>query len=132
MFLSMVIATTATLVFLLLPDVVVRLYSSDPSVIREAALYLWVVGWSQTITAAQSVFEQALAGAGYTFWMSILNTVGNGLRVPLCWMFAIRFDLGSAGAWWAMNATNALKLVAIFLIYTRGRWTQAAAHQPPA
>lgn len=129
MLLSVGIASVFTVAFLLAPRLLARVYSEDTQVLTQAAFYLWIVAWSQTATAAQSVFEQALAGAGHTLGMAVFNVIGNGARIPLCWLFAVQLDYGPKGAWWALNLTNYLKLGAIFLIYRSGRWH--AGETPP-
>ncbi|HEX9794266.1 MAG TPA: MATE family efflux transporter [Planctomycetota bacterium] len=116
------IAAVATVAFLAVPERLAALYTGDPGVRAEAARYLWIVGWTQLATAAQSVYEQALAGAGRTLAMSLTNLAGNGVRIPLAWLFAHRLAWGPAGAWWAMNVSNLLKLGAIVAVFRRGGW----------
>jgi Na+-driven multidrug efflux pump len=94
---------------------------AEASVLREASLYLWVAAWSQTATAADSVLQQALAGAGRTFAMALTTTFGLVLRVPLAYLLAHSLDWGSEGIWWAFNLSNWLKLAAIVWAFRRTR-----------
>jgi len=128
--LSCLIASAFTAAFLLIPDRLAGLYTGDPVVLRQASLYLWVVGWTQVVTAAQAVFEQALAGAGHTLGMSLFNLAGNGVRIPAAWLLAHGLGLGPAGAWWALNLSNILKLGAIVWIYRAGRWQRSGSVPP--
>lgn len=134
--LSSAVAAVFTAAFLLVPEGLAGLYTRNPEVLHQAALYLWVVGWTQVVTAAQAVFEQALAGAGHTLGMSIFNMAGNGVRIPGAWFLAHGLGMGPAGAWWAMNFSNVLKLGAILVIYGAGRWQRPdvppASSTPPA
>ncbi len=121
--LSLSIALLASLLFGLLPERLVSFYSDDPTVLREAALYLAVVAWSQTATSADSVLQQALAGAGRTTVMSLTTTLGLSLRIPLAFFLAHSMAWGPHGIWWAFNLTNWLKLVAIVLVFRAARIT---------
>jgi MATE family, multidrug efflux pump len=114
---SVGLATIATLLFALWPEHLVSIYSDDPAVLAQAALYLWTVSWSQTATAADSTLQQALAGAGHSFRMSLTTTSGLLLRIPLAWTLAHSMDWGPSGIWWAFNFTNWLKLIAIVLVF---------------
>jgi MATE family, multidrug efflux pump len=114
---SVAIATVATLLFAIWPEHLVSVFSDDPAVLAQAALYLWTVSWSQTATAADSTLQQALAGAGHSFRMSITTTTGLLLRIPLAWALAHSMDWGPSGIWWAFNFTNWLKLIAIVLVF---------------
>ncbi len=129
--LSLGIALLFTLAFLFAPRILAGFYSEDPRVVEQGALYLWIMGWSQWATAAHSVLEQSLVGAGRTLGMSLLTAGGNGIRIPLCWLMAHPLGWGPAGAWWAMNASNYLKLAAIFLLFRQGRWHAGPPHPTP-
>ena len=114
---SVGIACLATLSFAVIPKILLGLYSKDPAVLAEGALYLMIVAWTQTATAAEAVLEQALAGAGRTFWMAMVVTFGLLLRIPLCWWLAHDLGWGPAGIWWGFNLSNWIKLVAIFFVF---------------
>ena len=114
-------AACASLLFLVAAPTLAGNYTDDLQVLAEAVLYLQVVAWSQVVTAADSVLQQAMAGAGRTFGMSLWNTAGYLLRVPLAWAMAFPLGWGARGVWWALNLSNYLKLGAIFLHYRRLR-----------
>jgi len=114
---SIGIACFATLAFALIPKTLLGIYSADPAVLAEGALYLMIVAWTQTATAAEAVLEQALAGAGRTLWMALVVSFGLLLRIPLCWWLAHYLGWGPVGIWWGFNLSNWIKLVAIFFVF---------------
>jgi Na+-driven multidrug efflux pump len=121
------------LCFWFIPEALASAYTNEASVLREASLYLWVAAWSQTATAADSVLQQALAGAGRTFAMALTTTFGLVLRVPLAYLLAHSLDWGSEGIWWAFNLSNWLKLAAIVWVFRRTRfWTIQPPRKPLA
>jgi MATE family, multidrug efflux pump len=130
---SLCISGVASLCFWFLPETLASAYTNEASVLREASLYLWVAAWSQTATAADSVLQQALAGAGRTFAMALTTTLGLALRVPLAYLLAHSLDWGSEGIWWAFNLSNWLKLAAIVWVFRRTRfWVIPAQAKLPA
>jgi len=112
-------AAMTSLVFLFAGDHLAGFYANDPEVRRQAALYLFVVAWSQMLTATDSTLQQMMAGAGRTFAMSLWNTGGYLTRIPLAWWFSAILGFGAAGVWWALNLSNLLKLGAIFMLFRR-------------
>lgn len=114
---SLAIAAIATLLFLLIPRQLVSLYTDSPEVLTAAAVYLWVAGWTQMLTAADSVLQQALAGAGRTVLMSLTTMSGLALRIPLAWFLAHQLVWGPKGIWWAFNISNCIKLTAIVAVF---------------
>ncbi|HTF88505.1 MAG TPA: hypothetical protein VK843_08850, partial [Planctomycetota bacterium] len=77
--------------------------------------------------AMESANEKVLLGAGYTrpaLWVSL---IGNGLRVPLAWLFASHWAMGAHGVWWAINATSFLKCSLQFTLVQRRRWLHIQA-----
>jgi len=112
----------ATVVFLVFGEALTGLFTEDPAVHREAALYAAVLAWSQLAVALEAQAEGVLLGAGATkpvFWWS---APFNWLRVPLCWFFAFPCGWGAAGVWWAINVTTILKTFGKWWEVSRGRW----------
>ncbi len=119
MWMSLAISSVTTLLFLTIPRLLASGFTDDASVLNEAVLYLQVVGFSQLITAADSVLQQTLAGAGRTFRMSVLNLGCYALRIPLAHTLAFTLAWGASGVWWALNLSNLLKLGAMIWLLRR-------------
>lgn len=118
---SVGIAAVTSLLFLLLPGPLAAVFSDEPGVRREAVIYLQIVAFSQIVTAADAVLQQSMAGAGRTFAMSLVNLAGYAARIPLAALFTVGLGWGAAGVWWALNASNYLKLGAMILLFRRLR-----------
>ena len=76
--------------FLTVPRLLVGLFTSDPGVIADGALYLRVIAFAQIGQTFELILEGALAGAGYTFWPQVTSTTLTALRIPL-------------SAWWSQG-----------------------------
>jgi putative MATE family efflux protein len=119
---SLGVGLIATIAFGVFSKPLASVYTSEAEVIRQAAIYLGVMAWTQTATAAESVLQQALGGAGRTLGMALTTTVGVMLRIPLAFVLAHTLSGGIAGVWWAFNLTNWLKLAAIIWVFRHTRF----------
>ncbi|WP_456400422.1 MATE family efflux transporter [Persephonella sp.] len=61
--------------FVVIPEFFVKLFTSDPDTVREASLYLQIVGISQIPLAIDFVLNGALKGAGATRATLIINNL---------------------------------------------------------
>jgi putative MATE family efflux protein len=120
---SVIFMGTVMLIFLFLPQVILRIYTSDEAVIRVGALALRWVGTGFIFYGIGMVMTQALNGAGDTktptwisffcFWL---------FQVPLAYTLAIGFHLKATGAFIAIPvAETAIALVAWYF-FRKGKW----------
>ena len=115
----MVTATTAV-AFLTIPQTLVALFTSDPAVIADGALYLRVIAFAQIGQSFELILEGALAGAGYTFWPQIVSTSLTALRIPLAAWWSR--GIGLLGIWLALSVTAISRGIAMILFWKGGRW----------
>ena len=108
--------------FFSLAGLVAPSFSQDPGVVREIVSYVRVIAFSQLFVAHEAVNEKILLGAGYTRAPMWVSMSGNLARIPLAWLFALGFGLGTAGVWWAINATTVYKALLQRRLVQRGRW----------
>ncbi len=116
----LVVTVTTAVAFLLIPETLVTLFTSDRDVIADGALYLRVIAFAQIGQSFELILEGALAGAGYTFWPQIVSTSLTALRIPLAawWAGAV----GLLGIWLALSVTAILRGVAMALFWKGGAW----------
>ncbi|MFT5052605.1 MAG: MATE family multidrug resistance protein [Chlamydiales bacterium] len=129
---AIVMGIAVSLFFYFVAPSLVRFFTTDVSVAREATGYLRILAFSQLFVAVESVNEKFLLGAGRTkpiFWISV---PGNALRVPLAWGLAVGLSWGAAGTWWAINVSTFLKAAAFTWIVKRGHWMEPDPESDPA
>lgn len=115
------VATVPTAIaFVVAPEALVRLFTSDPAVIEDGSLYLRIIAFAQIGQTFEIVLEGALAGAGYTFWPMAAGTVLTFLRIPLAAWWA--GPLGLFGIWLALSLTAIARGVANTLFWLSGTW----------
>ena len=84
--------------------------------------YLEMLAWAQPFQALQTIYDQALIGAGATLPAMIATSTMNILRIPLAHALAVWAGWGLAGIWWAVNFSSVGKFVWTRLLFRRGRW----------
>lgn len=117
---AMAPALVMAIASLSIPETLARVFTSDPTVIDETAMYLRINALSQLLLPAEVVLEGALGGAGDTVPPMITSTALTAMRIPLAaWWAAI---WGPVGIWWAISVTAAGRGVAMMLLWRSGRW----------
>jgi len=120
---SVLFMGTVMLIFLFLPQVILRIYTGDEAVIRVGVVALRWVGTGFIFYGIGMVMTQALNGAGDTktptwisffcFWL---------FQVPLAYTLAIGFHLKATGAFIAIPvAETAIALIAWYF-FRKGKW----------
>jgi len=109
----------AGLVFLLFPELLARLFTSDRDVIDASIPLIRIAAVFQLSDGAQAVAAGALRGAGDTRSPLFGNLLGHyAIALPLSVTLAFVLDLGVIGLWWALFAgltAVAIALTARFL-----------------
>jgi MATE family multidrug resistance protein len=105
-----------TILFLAVPQYIVRIYTPDPAVIRAAGTLLFVGGFFQLFDGMQTVATGALRGAGDTRTPMICHLIFYWLvGLPLGAYLCFRLGWGAAGLWTGLCV--ALILIGCALLY---------------
>lgn len=121
------VAATVTgaigLFYILAPGAILRLYSSDATIIRYASLYLIMMGFCQVHQSFGYVLAGSLRGAGDTNFVMWSTLVGAWvMRVGLTYLLIMVFHVGLVGAWWAMTADTLTKAILAVWRLRTGAW----------
>jgi len=109
----------------LFPRQLAGIYTSDPAIIEIAADYIRLMSLCQVPQALETIYSDAMAGAGSTARTVVISIPGNALRIPLAWFLAVGLGWGLQGVWIAILASATLKGAGITALYFSGRWEQA-------
>lgn len=110
-------------IFLLVPQLIIGIYSTDPEVITLGSSILRMAGLSQIPLALNIVYSGGLRGAGdtqYVFWVSVLGNLV--LRLGLIYFFAYILDFGVVGAWIGTTIDVTIRSIFITLRFHSGKW----------
>ena len=111
-----------TVVFLLFPSAIMRIFVDDPAVLEAGKDYVRILALSQIMMGWEIVYEGAFSGAGNTLPPMIVAIPGAIMRIPLAWFLAIYLGLGVQGVWWTITASTILKGIVLFVWFSLGRW----------
>src|SRR5438445_509994 len=122
-FYNMLFLGTIGVFFLIFATPVVRLFTRDAEVLPLAVSCLRIVSCGNIGYAYGMVMLQAFNGAGDTITPTIVNFFGFWLlEIPLAYWLAIRLQMQSKGAFWAIVIAEAAIAGASAVLFKQGRW----------
>ena len=120
---AMMVMSTFGLLFFIIPQFLVSLFTKDKDVIELATMALKIVSICQPFSGASMVLAGALRGAGDTKSVLLITYLGIFLiRIPITYLFLNVLNLGLAGAWIVMTIDLAIRSSLAFYIFRRGKW----------
>jgi putative MATE family efflux protein len=120
---NMIFLGTVGLLFVLFAEPVVRLFTHDAEVVPLASSCLRIVSCGNIGYAYGMVMLQAFNGAGDTVTPTIVNFFGFWLlEIPLAYWLAIRMQMQSKGAFWAIVVAEGAIAGASAILFRQGRW----------
>ena len=109
-------------IFYFFSSQIIQLFINDPAVIREGTNYLKIVALFELFLGFEVVFEGAFSGAGNSIPPMLISVPITWARIPLAFLFADYFNMGSTGIWWAIAITTAAKGILMALWFKKGNW----------
>ena len=120
---AMIVMSTFGLLFFIIPQFLVSLFTKDKDVIELATMALKIVSICQPFSGASMVLAGALRGAGDTKSVLLITYLGIFLiRIPITYLFLDVLNLGLAGAWIVMTIDLAIRSSIAFYVFKRGKW----------
>jgi putative MATE family efflux protein len=123
---STVIMTSAfalaiTAVALLFAGPLMRLFTSDPEVIRTGTEYLYIVSPFYVVFTAMFTIGGVMRGAGDTLIPMLITFIALWvIRIPLCYYLSL--DMGVTGIWWGIPGAWFTGALLSYIYYLTGRW----------
>src|ERR1700729_1936430 len=110
-------------VFILFPEPIVRLFTSDPAVVPLGAACLRIISYGNLGYAYFMVMMPAFNGAGDTITPTIVNFFGFWLfEIPLAYWLAIPQRMHSNGAFAAIAIAESSMAVVSAVLFKGGKW----------
>ena len=107
-----------TIIFLVFPEPIVRLFFYEEEVVPVAVSYLVIVGLSQAFMCIELMAVGAISGLGSTKICSGISVFFTVLRIPMA-MVLSQTSLGLDGVWWTLTITTVAKGVCLHLAFKR-------------
>jgi len=94
------LAAGIAVLFFTAPELLLRLFTSDPEIIGLGRPLVMLAAVFQIVDAVGIIVGGSLRGAGDTRWPFLVQTAYAWLiRLPLVYLFALRLEAGLLGAW---------------------------------
>jgi putative MATE family efflux protein len=116
-------ATAAGIVFMVLPQLLLGIFTNDDGVVRAGVGALAIVGIAQPAQAVIFTLGGALRGAGDTRF-PLIATIVNWffVRLPLAYVLAFPLGLGLAGVWAGIAADYFVRAGLLAWRFNSGAW----------
>jgi len=122
-FVNMALLGFISIFFLLIPEMFIGLFISEPGVVVQGALCLQIVGAGMLFYAMGMVMHQALNGAGDTVTPTLLNIICFwAIEIPLAWFLAIRNGYDVKGVYLAIVIAESILTLLGMWVFSRGKW----------
>jgi len=103
-------------IFLSMPELLARVFSTDMRVVGAAALLIPIAGVFQVFDGLQVAAGGALRGVGDTRVPMLVNLLGFwGVGLPVCLFLGFGLDMGPEGIWWGLAVGIAVVSVLLML-----------------
>ena len=111
-------------VYLTLSPYIIRIFISNPQVIRIGSNYLKINAIAEIFMGIESIFDGAFAGAGDTLPPALISVPLTVARYPLAYFFAVVLWNNVNGVWTAIALTGFVRGVLIMYWFSRGKWKE--------
>ena len=104
------------------PLALMRIFTGDAVVQKIGSDYLKIIALFEIFLGLEVIMEGAFSGAGYTLPVMLVSVPITAARIPLAWLFAIHWQWGIDGIWWAIALTTGIKGILNTLLFALGIW----------
>lgn len=120
-----------TLVALLNPTILIKVFTGEENVLVEGARYLRIVSLNYIPLGLMFIITGVLRGAGDTFASMLISFCTLWLvRLPVAWFLSTKLELGVSGVWWSIVISTTLGLLLNYLYYRTGNWLRKVMVRP--
>lgn len=122
------VTIVASALVVCLPQMLLRIFTDDPSVISLGVSYLRIVGSCYIFFAIMFISNGVISGAGQTIVPTIFSLVSLwAVRVPLASFLSKRMD-SIDGVWLGISISFAVSMILSLGYYYSGRWRKGTIH----
>src|SRR5215471_9353202 len=120
---NMIFLGTVGVLFIIFAEPIVRMFISDPEVVKLGAACLRIVSYGNLGYAYFMVMMQAFNGAGDTITPTIVNFFGFWLfEIPLAYVLAKPLGMHSNGVFFSIAIAESAMAAASAILFKQGKW----------
>ena len=123
------VSVVMTLLIISLKSFMIKMFTSDPEVIRIGGEYLVIVSSFYLLFTLMLKINGVMRGAGATLIPMFITLLSLWvIRLPFAWFLSER--MGETGIWWSTPAGWLVGLVLSYLYYLSGKWKSKVVVKP--
>ncbi|GAA0084446.1 MATE family efflux transporter [Clostridium sp. CTA-7] len=119
---GMVYASIISIIFIFMPEILVKMFIREYNTIFIASNYLRIIGFSQIFATMEMVSNGVFTGMGYPKIPALISIIFTILRIPIA-LVLINY-LNEDGIWWSISISSILKGTTAYLIYKLKIWKE--------
>lgn len=124
-FINAAVLGSVGLIFLFFSHRIVEFFTDEPRVLAYGADCLHIVAYGFVFYAFGMVLQSSFNGAGDTWTPTYLNLFVFWLfEIPLAYILAYYFGLGTTGVFWAITVAFSLLAILSGILFKCGKWKQ--------
>ncbi len=122
-YINMLFMGAVLVIFLVVPEPLLRFFTNEPAVIKEGVLCLRIVCLGYIAYGYEMVLANAINGSGDSKTPTIINFFGFWVvQIPLAYFLSTMLNMHSTGIYIAIPVSESLMAVALIIIFKRGKW----------
>ncbi|HUV80808.1 MAG TPA: MATE family efflux transporter [Candidatus Bathyarchaeia archaeon] len=122
-YLCLIFMAVVGAIFILVPDYIAMVFTGDEGVVTLAALYLFIIGFSEPALGAFFALTGGMRGAGYTKVPMLINFICLiVIRLSLSYTLGFVLGMGLFGIWLGMTVEVFLRTTVIYAVFLKGNW----------
>ncbi|MBN1521448.1 MAG: MATE family efflux transporter [Candidatus Aureabacteria bacterium] len=119
---ELIIAPIAILFFVFSPHII-GVFNDHPDVVSIGSSFLRFIAVTLPFLAMALILSRGINGAGDTVAPAVMTGIVQlGLRIPVAYVMALAFGLGTNGIWLGINASDVCQGLAMMWYFQRGFW----------
>ena len=120
---NMLLLLYISILFIILADPVIRIFSDDPLVVKHGVLALRIIFAGYVFYAYEMVIGQSFNGAGDTYTPTLLNFIAFWIiQIPLAYYLSHHTPLKSTGIFVAIAVSSSILALMAIKVFKMGRW----------
>lgn len=119
---ELIVMPIAVVFFIFSPNII-RIFNSYPDVVEIGSSFLRFIAITLPFLALALILGRGITGAGDTIAPAAMTGVVQlGLRIPVAYVLALVFGLGTNGIWLGINASDICQGLTMLWYFKRGYW----------
>ena len=115
---STVILSLGSVIFHMVPDLLIGLFSKDPQMLQMGIPALKAISLSYVFAGVTNIFPGFFQALGYAVYSTFLSAVRRiGIIVPVSWFLASQFGLSAV--WYAFPVAESVTMIFSFVLYRK-------------